>query len=266
MLWRGNTRRLGPGLASLVGDPVLKSNGITLDLGESKNKNKNPVAERAVQEIEQEILRTQPQKGPITSVVLALATEATNSRIRRDGLSARELWTKRDQLTGKELLVNDGEVIKSQVKSRERNHLSSAKSKAHGRPYNVAPDLEVGSLVYLISERSKLQPRDKYMITQLSYPKGTCTVRKFTNDQFRSKTYTVPMTDIFHIVKPDAKPVIEDSSDSESDLQEQEAPESSEHSDSDQEEDSPPEQRPQRKKSAPAWHDNYVMGTALDKI
>ena len=135
----------------------------------------------------------------------------------------------------------------------------------------MASDLEVGSLVYLISERSKLQPRDKYMITELSYPNGTCTVRKFINDQFRSKSYKVPLTDVFHIVKPAVKPVNAESSDSESNFQE-ESPELSENSDyvesstSDQEEDSPPACRPQRKTSTPAWHNDYVMGTALDKI
>ena len=38
----------------------LKSFGIVLDLGRVKNPNKNPVAERAVQEVEAEILKQDP--------------------------------------------------------------------------------------------------------------------------------------------------------------------------------------------------------------
>jgi len=262
----------GPGLASLVGDSILKSNGVVLDLGESKNKNKNPVAERAIEELEQEILRIQPQKGSITSVVLALATEATNSRIRRDGLSARELWTKRDQLTGKELSVKDSDVIKNQAESRQRNHISSAKSKAQGKPENIITDLEVGSLVYLISERSKLQSRDKYMIMSISLSNGTCTVRKFTNGQFRTKTYTVSLNDIFHVVNPVSRSPIEESSDSDLsdpvDGESSEDTENGELSSDDQEEESAHSHRgrPQRKRSVPAWHEDYVMGSDLDHI
>ena len=110
----------GPGLASLVNDPGLKSHGISLILGNVKNKNKNPVAERAVEEIENEILRIQPDKGPISKVKLALATSATNSRIRRDGLSARELWTHRDQITGSQLSIDDKELINNQSLSRHK--------------------------------------------------------------------------------------------------------------------------------------------------
>lgn len=81
-----------PGLASLRDDPVLKQHGVTVLPGDEKNKNKNPVAERAVQEMEMELLRIQPEKGPVSKVTLALATANTNSRVRHDGLSARELW------------------------------------------------------------------------------------------------------------------------------------------------------------------------------
>ena len=40
-----------PGLAALVEDPILEQNGISLELGRAKNVNKNPVAEKSMQEI-----------------------------------------------------------------------------------------------------------------------------------------------------------------------------------------------------------------------
>jgi hypothetical protein len=51
------------------------------------------VAEKAIAELEEEILRQAPNGGPIWTVTLAIATSRLNSRLRREGLSARELWT-----------------------------------------------------------------------------------------------------------------------------------------------------------------------------
>ena len=85
-----------PGFCSLASDPILLSHGITLEIGRVKNPNKNPVAERAIEELGLELLNLSPEGGPVSDVTLALATANTNSRIRRDGLSAREVWTQRD--------------------------------------------------------------------------------------------------------------------------------------------------------------------------
>ncbi len=190
-----------PGLACLRGDSVLKANGITLDVGREKNRNKNPVAERAVQELEQELLKIQPEKGPVSLVTLALATAATNARIRRDGLSSRELWTQRDQITGQQFPVDDQVVILNQSKSRHDNHIPSAMSKYHpsrSRSHNASSNIQVGGLVYLIADRSKLQAREKYLVTSIE--KDHCTVRKFTRQQFRKKEYHVPLRDVYPIV------------------------------------------------------------------
>ena len=186
-----------PGLACLRNDTILKEKGITITPGDEKNKNKNPVAERAVQEIEMEILRVQPEKGPVTKVTLAIATANTNSRVRRDGLSSRELWTQRDQVTGSQLPFNDETLRSSQSSSRERNHISSAKSKARGKGPN-SPLISTGDLVYLVSERSKNQARDKYLVINIAGEH--CTLRKFTRNQFRRNQYTVPLTGVFPIV------------------------------------------------------------------
>ncbi len=185
-----------PGLACLRNDPILKGKGISVVPGEEKNKNKNPVAERAVQELEQEILRVQPEKGSITPLILALATANTNSRIRRDGLSARELWTQRDQHMGYQLPFNDEAIKESQQSSRRQNHPASAKSKARGKGKNVVT-VSVGDLVYLVAERSKTQARDRYLVTAVSGDK--CTVRKFSRLHFRRKSYTVPITGVFPV-------------------------------------------------------------------
>ena len=166
-----------PGLACLRNDAILKGKGISINPGDEKNfKNLN--------------------KGPLSSVTLAVATANTNSRVRRDGLSARELWTQRDQLTGSQLPFDDEVVKVSQAASRARNHPPSAKSKARGRDRN-SPHISLGDLVYLVSDRSKNQAREKYMVTALSG--NTCKVRKFSRLHFRRKQYSVPLTGVYLI-------------------------------------------------------------------
>ena len=87
-----------PGFCALAIDPILLAHGIT---GRFKNPNKDPVTERAIAELGLELLNLSPEGRPVSDVTLALAATANaNSRIRRDGLSAREVWTQRDQLTG----------------------------------------------------------------------------------------------------------------------------------------------------------------------
>ena len=49
-----------PGFKALTDDQLLKHHRITIDLGHAKNQNKNPAAERAVQELENELLRHDP--------------------------------------------------------------------------------------------------------------------------------------------------------------------------------------------------------------
>ena len=82
-----------PGFKSLVNDQLLQHHRIVLELGNPKNPNRNPVAERAVQELEIELPRQDPLEGAVSEVTLAVATANLNSRIRSRGLSSREMWS-----------------------------------------------------------------------------------------------------------------------------------------------------------------------------
>ena len=187
-----------PGFSALHNDKDLLSDGIKLELGHAKNPNKNPVAERAVEELGLELLNISPEGGPISRVTLALATANLTSRIRRDGLSACELWTQRDQLTGEQLPIVDRQVILNQHRSRLQNHPSSSVSKAGGKPRLPHPTVSVGTLVFLVCDKSKLAAREKYLIVGLT-DSNTCQLRKFTSSQFRSKVYTVPISQCFPV-------------------------------------------------------------------
>lgn len=51
------------GFKALTEDLLLKHHRITIEIGNAKNRNKNPVAERVVQEVENESLRLDPLAG-----------------------------------------------------------------------------------------------------------------------------------------------------------------------------------------------------------
>ena len=80
------------------------------------------MAERAIQELENELLRYEPGGGPVSNVGLAFTVARLNSRIRASGLSARELWTQRSQFTQDQLPISDRDVIMQQHVLRNLNH------------------------------------------------------------------------------------------------------------------------------------------------
>ena len=149
------------GFTALTSDPILHQHRISLEIRHVKNPNKNPVAENAVQELDQELLQQEPQGGTVTPVVLAIATAALNSRTRTRGLSAREMWTQRDQFSNHQIPMSDQDLISKQ---HLVNRSNSAKSKA---PLGKLPrhsTINIGDLVYLHDDRSKLHARDRYSV------------------------------------------------------------------------------------------------------
>ena len=101
-----------PGLKALVGDAILQSHSITLELGRVKNN------------------RQDPQGGPVSRLTLSIATSTLNSRIRTRGLSAREIWTQPYQFSNCQIPLSDQELITKQHQLRLQNHSHSEKSKA----------------------------------------------------------------------------------------------------------------------------------------
>ncbi len=188
-----------PGFIALRDNPTLKRLGISLEIGRIKNINKNPVAEKAIAEIEDEIFRQAPNGGPISSLTLAIATSRLNSRLRRDGQSARELWTQRDQFTHDQLPVSDRKIILKQHLQRKTNHPHSQKSKNRSRAWIVPPTVNVGDLVYLATDRDKTQSRSRYLVISVEDP--WCYVKTFPGNQLRALSYKVKTAEC--LVVPD---------------------------------------------------------------
>ena len=62
-----------PGFISLRDDEIPRKFRIVLENGRVENKNKNPVAEKAIAELEDELLRQEPGGGPVTDFTLSVA-------------------------------------------------------------------------------------------------------------------------------------------------------------------------------------------------
>ena len=197
-----------PGFLPLKNDSQLQKHGIHLDLGRKKNPNKNPVADKAIQELEKEILRNDPSGATVSNLTLQLITGQLNCMIRDRGLSAKEIVLQREQVTGKQLTFNDSMLADKQHEFRKRNHGPSASSKARA-PAPPTSDIVVGDLVYIKSELNKFKARDRYIV--MSLDNGFACIQKLSNDKLMSTKYTVPITTIFKILgKDNSRPNIND--------------------------------------------------------
>lgn len=185
-----------PGFQALRNDTRLKQLGICLEIGDAKNANKNPVCDKAISELELVIRQQNIGERPLSSLQLAEVTARLNSRIRFTGLSAKEIWTQRDQFTGDPLPLDDRQILIQQHKNRLQNHISSEKSKSSIRPLPPS-HLGIGDLVYLRVDGNKNSPRDRYIVVTIDKP--YCQVRKFSGSQFRSSLYRVKLQDCYRV-------------------------------------------------------------------
>ena len=189
-----------PGFAALAGDEVLASHRLVIEVGNAKNINKNPVAERAVQEVQQEVLRLEPNCRVVTPLLLSIAIARLNSRVRSRGLSAREMLLQRDQFSHRQLPVVDQDLILGQHAQRIANHPFSMRSKVPSGRTPIPPDIHSGDLVYLYGDRNKSQARDRYLVA--SVDGAWCNVRKFTGSQLRRTSYRVRLSDCYKVRGP----------------------------------------------------------------
>ena len=123
----------------VVSRPSTKTQPITttefsLRSSESGIKTKTLLRERAVRELELELPRQDPHGGPISPVVISVATATLISRIRSSGLLAREMWTQRDQFSNIQFPLSDYDLISQQQSPCKANHPCSEKSKVPPNP------------------------------------------------------------------------------------------------------------------------------------
>lgn len=183
-----------PGFVALRNDDTLDHLNISIEIGRVKNVNKNPVAEKAIAELEDELLRQEPGGGPVSHLKLAVAVARLNSRIRNRGLSSREMWTQRSQYTLDQLPISDRDLISEQHAIRSKNHEYSERSKCSRTPRD-SNKITVGDLVYLYADKDKSRARNRYLV--VSSDGEWCFIKKFTGNQLRASSYKVKCTECY---------------------------------------------------------------------
>ena len=184
-----------PAFQSIFKRLKLLDHNIILEIGRFKNKNKNPVIDKAIKELERELRVQNPIGGPISSMSLDMAVATLNSRLRNPGLSAQEMWTGRDQVSGEQLAFEDRSLIEDQFKRRLKNHPYSEKSKARGHSALPQANVEVGDLVYVYS--NKHSPRPRYII--ISITDEWLTIKKLQGSLFSNQPYKVKRSEVFKV-------------------------------------------------------------------
>ena len=184
------------GMQSLVGDSNLGRFNISIQLARKKNKDGNPVAEKAVQEFKNEKLKFRPSGGVINDIERALITASLNRRVRNSKLSAREIITTRDQNTGERIEIDDNSLASDQFQRRLINHPASAKSKVHNgviaKKINVWP----GALVTLKKDKFKHRGREKYLVVRMEKEDPDLWWIKKVETQLRQENYLVKTSEI----------------------------------------------------------------------
>ena len=138
------------GFQALAEDHYLSQHGIAIEIGRRKNVNKNPRAERAIQEVESEIARGD-YSGALSRVTLAIIINQVNSMLRHGGLSAKEMWTHHDQFTHEQLPFDETNMNTVKQNARLDSHTPNAINKANA-PRRDPEGIHTGDLVYLIAD------------------------------------------------------------------------------------------------------------------
>ena len=155
------------------------------------------MAEKAVQELEKELLRNDPTGAAVSNLTLQLVTDQLNCLIRDRGLSAKEIILQREQLTGQQLNFKDKSLCKQQNESRKQNHRPSAASKSRSGVCTES-SIKIGDLVYVKSELSKFKARERYIVVAIY--NNFATIQKLNNEKLMSTQYKVPLSTIFKSV------------------------------------------------------------------
>ena len=188
-----------PGFQKLVQDTILAQHRIVIELGRAKNINKNPVVERSIQELEDEILKLDRDRSTVTNSQLAIAVANLNSRLCSHGLSSREMWTQRDQFTSTPLPLDDQKLLEEQ--HRRRLTYNMRHNQVSCKPSSDDLPIPEGSIVYINTERNKTQSRPRYIVSSQDGP--WYQVKKFIGTQLRNQSYRVHRNQLSYIPIPD---------------------------------------------------------------
>ena len=155
---------------------------ISVVLGRLMNKNKNPVAENTVQEIQKEILRMKQDHGPINDIELCLILRNVNNRTRCSNLTPKEIMLRRDNLNHQPINVMDNEISNDKALQIKNSAIATNNHRKKFKKKTPEQSFKVGDVVMIRDSKSKNKPRDSYIIESLNTPdQSFIMVRKLGN-------------------------------------------------------------------------------------
>ena len=174
---------------SIQPDSLLAKMKIKITVGRLINKNKNPCAENAVQEVLREILRLKPEPGPISATDLLLVLKNVNARIRYNSLTPKEILFRRDIMSNAPMDVNDKSLVDAQQKQKEVSSQANLKHNSKFKKKTPHQDFLVGDLVMLRNSLSKNKPRETFIIEQLPTDDLSYILIRKLRNSLRSRLY-----------------------------------------------------------------------------
>ena len=192
-----------PGFISLIKnkDRDLEKLKIVLLATDEFNKNANAVVDKGCQELEEELLRLDPEGTRVSQATLTQAILSLNRKLRRRGnISAYELHTARDLNNGSNLRLDDQNLRNDQVKKRKSEN---AKTKE-----TAVEEINVGDTVLVHNRKEKHKARDIFIVTAKKDDK--IKVQKVLHPfsegsgKFMSKVYTTDQKRLKTIHRPSA--------------------------------------------------------------
>ena len=168
-------------MQSLYKQQSLKDINITVELGESKNKNKLAAINKIIQELENELIKIAKPQSRISSNNLSLSVANLNSQIWSTGLLAYEQCIGRNQYSKCQLRSSDRYLIEQETSQRNANNKSLISP--------ITTDFKIGSIVYIVNKKSKHVPRPRYIVDKIEG--HFLHLRKIAESSLRPKTYKV---------------------------------------------------------------------------
>ena len=173
-------------------DHDLTKLGITIIATDVFNINENAVVDRACYELEQELIRLEPDGRQVTNTTIQLAVQTLNQKLRRNGkLSAFEIFFNRDGMNGSNLQLDYDLVKQKQLENRDyHNERHNAKVQFHQQQQQPLP----GDIVITnCNKQDKHKARDTFIITATNDDKVKMQKIIHTqaqNPNLRGKVYT----------------------------------------------------------------------------
>ena len=144
-------------------DPDLNKLGINITSTDVFNINENAVIDKACYELEQELIRIEPDGRPVSNTTIQYAIQLLNKKLRRNGsISAFEIYFNRDLNTGSNLNL-DYKLLKEQQSSTRNMH-----NQKHNKslPHTTLENPQPGDLVVTKSTKiDKHKAKDLFIVS-----------------------------------------------------------------------------------------------------